>query len=86
MLRRFLSLCLVVLGFLVAVPPTAAPGLHFAAHETKECTVYITKTGTKYHRGDCTYLRYSRRAVTRSQAIEWGYTACSRCGGSDCDR
>lgn len=41
-------------------------------------TVYITDTGEKYHREDCTFLK-SRRAVTLSYAVKHGYTRCSRC-------
>lgn len=42
-------------------------------------TVYITKTGTKYHRGSCRYLRQSKIKISRSQAIAQGYKACKVC-------
>lgn len=42
-------------------------------------TVYVTKTGTKYHEETCSYLRYSKFFSTLTKAIEYGYTACSRC-------
>ncbi len=29
-------------------------------------TVYITKTGQKYHRSDCSYLRQSKISITLS--------------------
>lgn len=42
-------------------------------------TVYITDTGSKYHRSGCQYLRSSRHAISKSNAISRGYGACSRC-------
>ena len=41
-------------------------------------TVYITKTGTKYHRSGCSYLK-SSIPISLSEAKAEGYTACSRC-------
>ncbi len=42
-------------------------------------TVYITETGTKYHRWGCQYLRKSCIPVSLADARSDGYTACSRC-------
>lgn len=42
-------------------------------------TVYITKTGTKYHRAGCRYLDESKIAIDKADAIKQGYTACSVC-------
>ncbi len=44
-----------------------------------EDTVYITRTGSKYHRTNCSYLRKSKTAITREEAIERGYEPCKRC-------
>ena len=41
--------------------------------------VYITKTGEKYHRSGCQYLRQSCIEISRSSAVAQGYTPCSRC-------
>lgn len=41
-------------------------------------TVYITDSGTKYHREGCTYLK-SSTAVSLRTAINRGYEPCSRC-------
>lgn len=46
---------------------------------TYEQTVYITNTGSKYHRYGCQYLRQSCISINKSDAISYGYTACSRC-------
>lgn len=40
--------------------------------------VYVANTGFKYHKGNCSYLK-SRNAITKEQAIQQGYSACSRC-------
>lgn len=42
-------------------------------------TVYVTKTGKKYHKENCTYLRSSSISVNLIQAINKGYGACSVC-------
>jgi hypothetical protein len=47
-------------------------------HPTAE-TVYITKTGEKYHRGTCGYLSKSKIAIPLDEAKASGYTPCSRC-------
>lgn len=41
--------------------------------------VYITETGSKYHRSDCQYLWGSKIEITKQEAIKRGYTACSVC-------
>lgn len=41
--------------------------------------VYVTDTGSKYHRYGCQYLRESCHGMTLSKAKQAGYTACSRC-------
>lgn len=42
-------------------------------------TVYITRTGSKYHRSGCRYLSRSKISISRSNAISSGYTPCSVC-------
>ena len=41
-------------------------------------TVYVTRTGEKYHRDGCQYL-HSKIPTTRLDAIADGYSRCSRC-------
>ena len=45
----------------------------------KEVIVYITDTGSKYHRSSCSYLIQSKIQIDESKAIRQGYTPCSRC-------
>ena len=43
-------------------------------------TVYITKSGTKYHKSDCRYLSQSKIAVDLEEAVDRGFLPCSVCG------
>ena len=47
--------------------------------QNNEYTVYITKTGNKYHRAGCRYLSRSQIAISKSDAIGSGFTPCSVC-------
>lgn len=42
-------------------------------------TVYVTRTGEKYHSSGCQYLRRSKIAIELSDALDNRYTACSVC-------
>lgn len=47
--------------------------------EAGQITVYVTKTGKKYHREGCQHLRKSSRAISLTEALEKKYEPCSRC-------
>lgn len=53
-----------------AIAPAASQGLS---------TVYITDSGTKYHRSGCQHVNSSKRAIDISAAISAGYSACGAC-------
>ena len=82
-LLRVFVLSLALLGS--SFPTPIRPEPKAANAETKDCVVYITRTGARYHRGGCRYLRYSAYAISRGEALKRGYTACHVCGGSDCE-
>lgn len=42
-------------------------------------TVYITKTGHKYHQSDCKFLKKSRNTIDLEAAKSLGYGPCSKC-------
>ena len=50
-----------------------------SASTTKSQTVYITETGSKYHRDGCQYLSKSQIAISLTDAKSQGYSACSKC-------
>ena len=49
------------------------------SNNTTSQTVYITRTGEKYHRANCRYLSTSSIKISLSDAISGGYTACKVC-------
>ena len=48
-------------------------------NKSKEGSVYLSKSGKKYHKSSCGYLNKSKRKIPFSRAIEKGYSACKRC-------
>lgn len=48
---------------------------------TDAAQYYITKTGSKYHRGGCRYLSKSAYEITPEAAVARGYGPCSVCIG-----
>jgi len=56
-----------------AQPVTAAPS------GDNDMIVYVTKTGTKYHLGTCSYLSKSSIPIKRKDAKARGYSPCSKC-------
>jgi hypothetical protein len=62
--------------------PSAAPPQTLAQPpkvERQEVEVYITRTGSTYHRDGCQYLSRSQIPISKKAAIAQGYDACSRC-------
>lgn len=52
--------------------------LSFASQVTAQ-NVCITKTGEKYHKSDCRFLKYSKTEITLKKAKSLGYSACKVC-------
>ncbi|MDR3148748.1 MAG: hypothetical protein LBT88_01840 [Oscillospiraceae bacterium] len=60
--------------------PVAAPTITpEPTPNTSESDVYITDTGSKYHRSSCRYLDESKYEVSLSWAISNGYEPCKVC-------
>lgn len=69
-MRFYISLLLALfLGFSVQTESLA-----------EEQTVYVTRTGQKYHRSDCRTLRRSKYLyeMTRDEALQKGYLPCKK--------
>lgn len=62
-------------------PVEEAPVYTPPATNEQSYTVYITNTGSKYHRAGCRHLKDSQIAIDINDAIAQGYTACKDCGG-----
>ena len=71
-LKKQLLTLLLVVGMIFSLPLTT-----FAA--SGNTTVYVTRTGEKYHSNGCQYLRKSQIAISLQDAVNSGYDACSRC-------
>lgn len=56
-----------------------------APRAVRDCTVYITRTGSRYHVSSCKRLQRSRYSMPRSEALKRGYSPCRVCGGSECE-
>ncbi len=52
----------------------------------KKVYVYITKTGKKYHKGNCRYLKKSKIKITLEEACKRGYTPCRVCKPPKCPK
>ena len=79
-MRRILTLIFAVfmLVSVVAIAPAGSPSPQ-QQPQTKEQTVYITKTGKKYHTATCRYLAKSRIPMSLKEAKLRGFTPCSVC-------
>jgi hypothetical protein len=78
-LKVLLSLLLVLGSFgLFAGNPSPAFAKAKYSDQTEQ-SVYITKTGKKYHRAGCRYLKWSRVEVSKAKAIELGKEPCKIC-------
>jgi len=58
-------------------PKTVTPKQSTSSNEN--VTVYITKTGAKYHSAGCRYLSRSMIPISLKDAVARGYTPCSVC-------
>jgi len=75
--RLLVFLCLLisapvgVVPFQQPTPPTQT--------DKKTETVYVTRTGMKYHRENCRYLASSKIPMSLKDAQAKGYTPCKVC-------
>jgi micrococcal nuclease len=80
-LYRNRSSCFILNTFVLLAALALAAGRVYAddAASGAETQVYVTNSGTRYHRGDCYSLARSRIAVTLGDAVRSGYEPCSIC-------
>lgn len=58
--------------------PSPTPKIKVQSTENNEITVYVTKTGSKYHSSGCRYLSKSKISISLKSAKQ-NYTPCSVC-------
>ena len=62
-----------------AAAATESPGAQADTGNGSDPTVYVTKTGKKYHRDGCQYLKKSKIPMSLSEAKSAGLEPCSKC-------
>jgi hypothetical protein len=84
-MKKLLTLSLLIILALACSAPAsnhAATALSSEAPanvDPQTITVYITRTGEKYHRAGCQHLRRSSIPITLTDAIKRGYAPCKVC-------
>lgn len=63
----------------VCNPPVLRVQAQPQPQQRSDPTVYVTRTGSKYHKSGCRYLSRSRIPMRLSEAKRRGLTACSVC-------
>ena len=80
-MRRWLVRLVVTLGLVIGATygalPLAPAHIH-AEQDPASITVFVTKTGEKYHRDGCRYLSRSKIAMSLKEAAT-RYGPCSVC-------
>lgn len=75
-----LLLFLLILSFsLTPTFPAHRDLEHIAYVHPVQEVVYVTKSGSKYHKGTCHYLKKSKIKTTKTEAKNAGYSPCSVC-------
>ena len=65
-----LALTVTILGAAAAVDQPAVTGQE---------TVYVTKSGDKYHTASCRFVKSGKTAMKLADAVKGGYSPCSVC-------
>ena len=79
-MRRLLAFLVLVLSLLSPVAlPIAAQQKQAVQRSNQTQTVYITRTGKRYHRDGCRYLSMSKIPISLKDAKANGYTPCKVC-------
>ena len=73
-MRTDVKIPLVLMGVCLA-----AAGLFLFLGADAGTTVYVTNSGTKYHRDGCSSVRRSKIAVALTDALDSGYAPCGIC-------
>jgi hypothetical protein len=65
-----LALSLTILGSMAVATTTPVTGQE---------TVYVTKSGKKYHTATCNFVKNGKTPMKLADAVKAGYTPCSVC-------
>ena len=79
-MRRLLAALALALSLLLPGPlPVAAQSAPAGQRDPQTQTVYITRSGERYHRDGCRYLASSKIPISLKDAKASGYTPCKVC-------
>jgi hypothetical protein len=79
-MRRLLAFLALLLSLLSPVAlPIGAQQKQAVQQSNQAQTVYITRTGKRYHRDGCRYLSMSKVPISLKDAKANGYTPCKVC-------
>ena len=79
-MRRLLAALTLCISLLCPVAlPIAVQTAPAAQRDQQTQTVYITRTGKRYHRDGCRYLASSKIPISLKDAKARGYTPCKVC-------
>ena len=73
----FLALLLAIFSPIPISAESSRPQIYAAQQQSQ--TVYITRTGKKYHRAGCRYLSHSSIPISLKEAQANGYAPCRVC-------
>lgn len=73
-MRHRNKVLMLLVVFMVLVPVYVG-----SKQSTNVQTVFITKSGDKYHRDSCKFVAKTRIPITLEQALGRGYQACKVC-------
>ena len=76
--RRVVS-WIISAALLLAFAAAAQQPQQMPQPKPQEVTVYITRTGAKYHTASCRYLSRSKIPIPLKDAKQRGYAACKVC-------
>ncbi len=84
-LQSRFALPLLALALASPLATFRSPWVSASLASAQDCTVYVTRTGHRYHQLGCSSLRLGGAPVRRSAAVARGLLACRNCGGSSCE-
>ena len=74
----WLMLGILVVGIVVGIIVSVFFMNNMTEDNMAEGKVYVTRTGAKYHRGDCKWLQYSKIPISLEEAKQQ-YGPCRTC-------
>ena len=80
--RVLIGIALLIIGLLIgynAINQNQSRQVYETTTQQQTVIVFVTNTGTKYHKQGCQYLALSSHQIEKQEAINKGYSPCSVC-------